>query len=265
MAINYKHIQEFDEMFPSVTHFITTRYGGVSKGNYAELNMGKWCGDCPACVQSNRQHLCQSLGISEDLLLVPREIHKTHNVIIDNDFLCMPFSDRASLLMEADALITTIPNVAIAVSTADCVPVLLYDAKHKIAAAIHAGWRGIIGGILYKTNETLNNLFDNDVSQRHFIIGPCIAGCNYEIKNDVWQQFCKTFTSDEQKKILTKQTSENFYPELRTAVTLQLENIVDKKQIHQYIADTFTNKDFYSVRRDGQNTGRFLTGIMLQQ
>lgn len=138
------------------TAFTTTRHGGVSTGNYAEMNISHYCGDTQANVTENRRRLANELGIAPQRLIVPRQVHGTEIRVIDNGFFEKTDTEQADCLEGTDALITDLANVCIGVSTADCIPVLLYDVKTKALAAVHAGWRGTVKNIAGKAVRALN-------------------------------------------------------------------------------------------------------------
>ena len=248
-------------------HFFSTRHGGISTGNYATANMGEHCGDNLQNVNFNKRLLCNKFGIEAGRLNVPREVHGCQSLYIDSSFLQQSQQKQVELLSSIDALITKEKETAVAVTTADCVPVLLHAENLGLVAAIHAGWRGISQGIIAKTIE---HICQREQTTPHeagfkFLIGPCIAGENYEVGIDVWQQIAQGFTAKEQELILKKKTGDKFYPSLATAAFLQASEFTTKDNIFLQDTDTFTSPLFYSVRRDGQNTGRFLSGIFLKE
>lgn len=251
----------FDKLATNTTHFVTTKLSGYSQGSHSHCNMGFWNGEKTDITQHNRNLLCDHLHIHTNDLFVPREVHGRKAVLIDESFLNKDVSGKKHALLDADALITTVPGIAVAVSTADCVPIICTDNK-TFVAAIHAGWRGIVSGIIEATLQYIRTKHDNDLL---FMVGPCICGENYEVGEDVWQLFKETFTANECGMILLGQNKEKYFPDLRTAATLQIQKSAKNKTICQFSADTYTDDRFYSVRKSGPNTGRFLTGLMLNK
>ena len=135
------HFYDFGE---GVTAFSTTRQGGYSSGNYGEFNINRYCGDTKEAIARNRELLCELLGIDDSRLLMPHQVHKTEIVAVDE-------TSQESQLEGVDALMTNVSGLCIGVSTADCIPVLLYDRVHRAVSAIHAGWRGTVKRIVEKT------------------------------------------------------------------------------------------------------------------
>ena len=158
-----------------IRHGFFTRQGGVSEGDFATLNVGREIGDPDDCVQENRRRISQSVGFDEQKLITIRQRHTPNVVIVDQPF--------EGALPEADALITTTPNLFIGVLTADCVPVLLTTSMGDMVAAVHAGWRGAVGGILENTIEKMTALGAKEIQAA---LGPCIWQDNYEISQEFY-------------------------------------------------------------------------------
>ena len=115
-----------------VTAFSTTRMGGCSKGRYASFNCSPYCGDDPQAVKENMFLLCDMLPSIPIKWIIPHQIHGTEILCVDDAFLKLPQEERTKRLGGIDALITDKPGYCLCVSTADCIPVLLYDEKLKV-------------------------------------------------------------------------------------------------------------------------------------
>lgn len=148
------------------------RKGGVSEGRYGEFNINPYCGDAPDAVMMNRKALCAELQIDDAHLVMAHQVHGTEARIIAEEFFSLSPSTRQRLLEGVDALITAIPHVCIGVSTADCIPVLLYDEEHHVAAAVHAGWRGTVARVVQKTIAAMQSSFQTKPAHLHACIGP---------------------------------------------------------------------------------------------
>jgi len=142
--------------------FSSCRKGGVSSGNYAEFNINTYCGDKEEDIVENRKILVSFLNkklnedraINEDNIILPHQVHGTKVLQIDQDFIKLPQESRKEQLEGIDALMTNVSGVLIGVSTADCIPVIIYDTKHNAVAVVHAGWRGTKERIVEKDNKT---------------------------------------------------------------------------------------------------------------
>src|SRR5262249_13822575 len=123
------------DSLPRVRHAFFTRHGGVSQGLYASLNGGVGSQDRPADVGENRARMAAAVGVAPDHLIPPHQIHSPDVVTAER-----PWTTDAR--PKADALVTKVPGLAVAISTADCGPILLADGRAGVVGAAHAGWRG---------------------------------------------------------------------------------------------------------------------------
>jgi hypothetical protein len=102
---------------------------------------------------------------------------------------CVVAGGRAGVLGPGDALLEDTPGAVVAVKTADCVPILLADERHRAVAAVHAGWRGTASGIATRAVEAMGKRFGTDPADLHAAIGPAIGGCCYEVGPEVAERF----------------------------------------------------------------------------
>src|SRR5713226_2460757 len=156
-----------------IRHAFFTREGGVSKGIYASLNGGIGSHDEPGHVAENRARMAASLGVRPDQLLTAYQIHSPDVVIIDRPW-------AAHQRPRADALVTKRPGLAIAVTTADCGPVLLADETAGVVGAAHAGWRGAANGVLEATIAAMEEC-GADRERIVAALGPMIRQSSYEV------------------------------------------------------------------------------------
>jgi YfiH family protein len=158
---------------PGVRHAFFTRDGGVSDGIYRSLNAGLGSRDSPANVGENRARMAAALGVARDNLVTAYQIHSPDVVVAERAWT----RENAP---RADAVVTTVPGLAVGVSTADCGPVLLADPAGRVVGAAHAGWKGALGGVLEATIATMEQLGaprDRLVAA----LGPMIRQQNYEV------------------------------------------------------------------------------------
>lgn len=244
-----------------VTAFSSTRHGGVSQGNYASFNINLYCGDCPSDIQANRQALAHLLGIKESLIIMPHQVHGTEIVQVDRELLSMPEHERTARLDGVDAVMTSLPNICIGVSTADCIPILLYDAEHEAVCAVHAGWRGTVARIATKAVTAMREAYSTRPSQLHAVIGPGISLKAFEVGDEVYRQFAEAGFDME----TISQHREKWHLDLPTCNHRQLtEAGIPAKQIHVCGICTFQHADdYFSARRLGTDSGRIFNGIML--
>jgi hypothetical protein len=161
------------ENLPGVRHGFMTRAGGVSEGLYGSLNCGLGSGDEQARVLENRRRVLQMAGISAKTLLTAYQVHSPDVLVVEEEW-------RDGRRPKVDALVTTRANIAIAASSADCVPILFADPEARVVGAAHAGWRGAIGGVLQATVKQMCALGARPERIRAGV-GPCIGRDSYEV------------------------------------------------------------------------------------
>lgn len=149
----------------------TTRAGGVSKPPYDTFNLGDHVGDDPKAVAANRRRLASATGLGEDRVIWMNQVHGVRVETVDGP---------RPRVEDTDALVTATPRLALAVVTADCVPVLLADARAGVVGAAHAGRVGAQNGVVPRTVEAMlragAHLADISV-----LLGPAVSGANYEV------------------------------------------------------------------------------------
>ena len=240
--------------YSNISCFSTTRHGGCGEGAYATFNCTHYCGDNPEHVKLNLGKLAMSLPESPRLFVIPRQTHTT-NVRIITD---VPTLEE---LQDVDAVVTHLKGFCLCVSTADCVPILLYDKVKQVVAAVHAGWRGTVGRIVEKTLEAMKSHYGTEGKDVIACIGPSISLESFEVGDEVYDAFAETgFDMDSIAK-----KYEKWHLDLWEANRLQLlaQGVFPK---HIEVAGICTYQqyeDFFSARRLGIKSGRILSGIML--
>ncbi|MFE6284038.1 peptidoglycan editing factor PgeF [Streptomyces sp. NPDC057877] len=155
-------------------HFaFTDRWGGVSAVPYEELNLGGAVGDDPEAVRTNRELAAKSLGLEAGRVVWMNQVHGADVAVVDG-----PWGDRP--VPEADAIVTTGRGLALAVLTADCVPVLLADPVAGVAAAAHAGRPGLVKGVVPAALRAMMEL-GAEPSRIVARTGPAVCGRCYEV------------------------------------------------------------------------------------
>jgi YfiH family protein len=150
----------------------TTRAGGISKPPFDTFNLGDHVGDDPSAVAANRARLAAAIGLAAYRVVWMNQVHGDRVEVVDRP------PDAA--VDDTDALVTTTARLALAVVTADCVPVLMADARAGVAAAVHAGRVGAQRGVVVRTVEAMLGLGAQaaDISA---LLGPAVSGRNYEV------------------------------------------------------------------------------------
>ncbi len=163
-----------------------------------------------------------------------------------------------------DALVTNQPGLIVAVRTADCVPVLLHDAARRVVAAIHAGWRGAIAGIMPRTVRLMQRRFGSDPAQLRVAVGPSAGGCCYEVDEPVLAQLRVSCGAWRSFTIQVGDGKALF--DLRRLLRWQAQSLgVSPDRIVSANACTICHPDlFFSYRRDGVVKGTMVSGIVLR-
>lgn len=254
----------FHNLHTQITAFSTTRNGGVSKGDYASMNCTPYTGDDIEAVQRNQQLLRTALHIEKEQLIIPYQTHSVNALVIDKEFLQQNAEKRNEQLQNIDALITQEKGVCLCVSTADCAPILLYDRKQQVIAAIHAGWRGSVNYIIRKTLEQMNRLYNTQGEDIFAAIGPCIGFDAFEVGDEVYDAFKQ---NDFPMEYISgwKPETHKWHIDLQMANSVQLIDFgVPTEQIDICDICTFTHYEkFFSARRLGIKSGRILSGIFM--
>lgn len=150
----------------------TTRAGGVSGPPFDTFNLGDHVGDEPAAVAANRTRLAAAIGLKPQRVVWMNQVHGDRVEVVDGP--------RDGAVDNTDALVTNAARLALAVVTADCVPVLLADARAGVAAAVHAGRVGAQLGVVARTVQAMlaRGARAQDMSA---LLGPAVSGRNYEV------------------------------------------------------------------------------------
>jgi len=157
--------------------WFSTRLGGVSAPPFDTLNVGRSTADSPEAVTENRHRILSRLGAGDGRVATAGQVHGA----------AVSRANSEGLHRECDALITTVPGLPIAITVADCVPVL-FAAEAAVGAA-HAGWRGLAAGVLAATVQSLHEAGTKSSAGIEAWIGPCIRVCCYEVGPEVASQF----------------------------------------------------------------------------
>lgn len=231
---------------PGLTHAFSTRNGGVSHGPFRSLNLAIAEGDTLKNILMNRKRFCNTLNFAPSDIAQAEQVHSNHIAIVEG----------SGPNQSCDALITNRPHIFLSVKTADCAPVLLYDPIHQVVAAVHAGWRGTVKGIVANTVSVMRDHFNSNPAEIIAAIGPAMHACCYEVKNDVADQFAG-------EEIIRR--ADRMFLDLVAAVRNRLLAAgLQPGQIEESGYCTACQADkFYSYRRDGVLTGRMLAVIGL--
>jgi hypothetical protein len=225
-----------------VRAMFTTRRGGTSDAPYASLNLGAATGDDPRAVRANRLALARAAGFDPARAVALRQVHGAEVIEVGAD--CdVGFAEHLTGIGDADALVTGLDGVALVVQAADCVPVLLWRRDATTVGAVHAGWRGLVAGVL---PAAVSALGPGEVDAS---IGPCIGACCYPVDATLRDRMATLFGAD----VVVGEAVD-----LRLAARRALTGAgLDGEGIGDVAACTSCDEGrFFSYRRDGARTGR---------
>ena len=245
-----------------VTAFSSTRHSGVSEGNYASFNVNTYCGDNPEHIAQNRRALCKLLHIKPDHLIMPHQVHGTGITQISKTFFLLSEDIRRSVTEGIDALITNVPGICIGVSTADCIPIIIYDPEHHAAGVVHSGWRGTVANITEAAVASMMRSYHSRPESLQAVIGPGISLRNFEVGDEVYDAFAVAgYPMD-----TIAERKEKWHIDLPKCCQLQLQAMgVPSANIRMTDICTYDQSDdYFSARKLGTASGRILTGIVLR-
>ena len=240
-----------------IVHGFFNRKGGKSNGIYKSLNCGPGSNDKQDNIKKNLNIVKNKISKKSGNIFLLNQIHSDKFVYINKNF---KFNKKK---IKADAIITDQRNIPIGVLTADCVPILLYENRKNMIAAIHAGWKGAFKGII---NNVINFMIKRGCKKRNIIaaIGPCIGQKNYNVGEDFKKKFLKR---NRNNKIFFKNVKDIIYFDLPNYVKFQLK-LNKITNIDMKNSDTFIKKNnFFSARRSlklkHDDYGRNISIIMI--
>ena len=206
-------------------------------------------------MPENKEKLAEVLALKTDQMVFPDQTHSSCVAAIQE----VP----DAVISETDALITNQSGLCLCVQTADCVPVLLFDPVAKVIAAIHAGWRGTVGGIVANAVDKMTTNYGTLTENIVAAIGPSISPEIYEVGDEVVAAARKAIPNVEMT--LHKNGKGNYHFNLWEANRqMLLKSGVVQQNIQILGACSFSEAEkYYSARREGADTGRMVSGIMI--
>ncbi|WP_406234987.1 peptidoglycan editing factor PgeF [Isoptericola jiangsuensis] len=240
---------------PGVRALTTRRHGaGISPAPFAQFNLGNRHaadGDTPANVEHNRQMLQQGLSLPS----APHWLRQVHGTTVLR-FDAAPVAGASEPV--ADAAVTSVPGVVLAILTADCLPVVFAAADGSEIGAAHAGWRGLADGMLEDTVSAMNT----PAAQLRAWLGPAAGPQDYEIGEEVYHAFVGHDPGAEEAFVATREG--HWKVDLFALARQRLQAAgLDPLNIHGGTVSTMADPDLYSHRRD-RRTGRMATLVWME-
>ena len=263
----YSNLLQFEilQVFKSLFHFSTTCNGGCSKGNYTSFNLGEYSGDSLDNVNENRKILTSDLGIDPGNLFLPYQIHEDKILLVDDSFLSLSGDSKKKELYGIDAIITDKKNICIGITTADCVPVLIFDPAQQVLAAIHAGWRSTVALIVPKVVKQMVLTYKCEAKNLIAGIAPAISQNCFEVGEEVVDAFIEVGLPIDTIGHRNDLTGKMHIDLVRANELLLMRSGVLPENIEKSGMCTYSNPDmFFSARRQTIKSGRMVTGGVLR-
>lgn len=242
---------------------VTTRHGGVSRGAFATMNLGRRGDDDPQSVTVNRERAASLVAAKPQQLTFGEQVHGTKVAVVTA-------RDQGHAFDDTDALVTNAPDTPLVILTADCAAVVLFDPARNAIGIAHAGWRGAAARIAAATVARMREAFGCDPGGLLAAIGPCIGPCCYEVGPEVIDVVSAAFPDDAGELLME--------PDMASAGSFRASVNEDRKHFDLWRANELALIDtgvpesqievsalctscrtdlFYSHRAEHGNTGRF--------
>jgi polyphenol oxidase len=235
------------EQFPDLIFGISTKIGLGRQAPFY-FNNSLTVGDDERTVWENRDYFFNQIGLKRNQVALQLQIHSDIVTIVNTP----------AFIGESDAMITDKKMVGLAISTADCTPIFIYDKEKKVVAGVHSGWRGTAKRILEKALLSLKQNYMCNPKDLYVYIGPCISQKNYEVGEEVARFFDpKYLIKSEEKKYLLDVKKANY--------DILIKHHVPEEQIEISPICSFTEGNMHSFRRDKENSGRSLGVIAMKE
>jgi len=239
-----------------IKHCFFSRRDGFSQGIYKGLNCGKGSKDKKVNIEKNLDYVAKKMDVGRGKLILMYQTHSNKVVEVKKN--------NYKKKVIADAMITKMKGLALGVVTADCVPIVLYDAKNEIVGCIHAGWKGAFLGVIKNTISRIKKISSSN--KIYACIGPCIGKKSYEVDKNFYKMFVAK--SRKNKIFFTNKNKTKKLFNLRKFVTNKL--IKANIKVDQVDRDTFAEKsNFFSYRRScklkQKDYGRCISSICMPE
>jgi YfiH family protein len=234
------------QKFPEIVFGFSTKIG-LNRTAPFYFNLSFTVGDDDETVKQNREAFFNLLGLDSSQVAIQKQIHSDIITIVE----------KSGLIGESDAMITTRRGIGLAISSADCTPIFIYDRRLKVIAAVHSGWRGTEKRIVEKTLIALHEKYYSHPNDLFVYIGPSINQKNYMIGEEVAEKFDSKYLMD---------LSGNLYLDVLSAnIDMILNCGIRSSNIEISTLCSYSEKEIlHSYRRDGKLSGRSLGVIALK-
>lgn len=246
---------------PFVAAAVTTREGGVSKGEFASLNFRQNCSDTEENKKENVKRICAAFGTNPEKIVTTTQEHTTHIKRVGREDGGIGFV-RPRFPYGVDGLITNEKGVTLFTFFADCVPVLLCDPVQKAVGAVHSGWRGTVGKISAAAVCEMVQAFGSDPADIRAVIGPHIGSCCFQVDRPVYDEFLAAFPS--LGGCLREEKDGKYYIDLSRAIRETLCAAGVEHIENMEMCTVCRSEEFFSHRKTGGKRGCFAALIRIR-
>jgi purine-nucleoside/S-methyl-5'-thioadenosine phosphorylase / adenosine deaminase len=241
---------------------VSSRQGGVSAKPFDSLNLALSVGDDSVAVMTNRERLCEAIGVEVDAMTIAQLVQGTHIEVVTSSSRGLNAAEKAQRFVDTDGLITNVAEVPLFIFIADCAALSFFDPKRNVIGIGHAGWRGTVGGIARNMVEAMNAAFDCNPADVLVGISPSIGPCCYQVREDVVAAFQGAYP-EQASTFFVRQSDGSIHLDMWTTLTCQLRSSgIQEEHIELSGICTACHTDvFYSNRAERGKTGRF-TGMI---
>lgn len=250
-------VYHFESLPEGVEALASTRHGGVSPAPFDTLNLGLWTEDEAERVVANRRRLFAAYGLELGRSVWCRQVHADGVAVVGEEDAGRGATDAATVVPDADAMVTATPGLALCVKVADCVPVVIVDPERRVLGLAHAGWSGTVARICSRMVAVMGERFGSEPATLVAAIGPSIGPAGYEVGAEVVER-ARAAYGERAAEILAPRGEKALF-DLWAANRIDLEaaGVPGARIEVAGLASDERLDDFYSHRREAGRTGRF--------
>ncbi|MFA5647286.1 MAG: peptidoglycan editing factor PgeF [Bacteroidales bacterium] len=258
-GIKLGHFENLQKHRKAITHFVTTRHGGVSEGTYGTFNLSLNQTDKHNNVIENRRRLANALDIKPTDFVFPIQIHGTNILRIFDEDRGKGALTKDDAFDNTDGFITNTKGLCLISLAADCVPIVFFDPTNSAVGVAHSGWKGTVLQIASHLVSAMQHKFNTNPNDLIVGIGPSGGPCCYEVGQDVIDEAATKFDIS---KVIIRRDEKNYFDMWEANRITLIESGVKPQNIEVSGVCTISQNDTFFSSRQGDG-GRFVAGILL--
>ena len=265
IIVSYLEFETFKKQ-SWLTHAFSTRLGGVSRGDFASMNLGFGRGDDDAAVAENYRRIGEAVGFDWTKVVLSHQTHTTNVRFVTKEDAGKG-TVRERDYTDVDGLITNEPGLPLVTFYADCVPLYFADLKNKAIGLSHSGWRGTVRRMGEHTLKAMHEAFGTNPQNVIAAVGPSICGNCFEVGPEVAAEFASVFSKEQMKLICHSGNGDRSYIDLWQANRIILEEAgIPEQNISVTNLCTRCNPELlYSHRIMGAQRGNLAAILMIRE